>query len=412
MKRISLPLAVLATAVVGSAGLPVAAAKEPAVTHATAVLAVIGGEIEQPKLVWLNPRTLKRLEHGSVTLEDAHSSVFSPNAAKIAVGSSAFGVRIVDVRRMKLVSKGTARRFGWDINPVFWPTQRRLLALEWHQRLPSTRLVVIDPVARRVVKRTPLDPPLLCWEVAGRELVAVATPAEGIGPARLVVVDPDGAMRSVSLDRIPAGGRTEGTEEDPTYRLASPGLAVDPVARRAYVVGQAPLLAEIDLDSLTVTYRELVSSRSLAARTKVVTGWTRQATWLGDGRIAVTGAEYDGLRSTPSGLLVIDARFGTSRLLEPRASMAVVSQDVILAAGTARDGQTDEESGMGIGAFSADGELLWHALGTQPVWWAQTAGGYAYVIGPESYPPTVRVIDLATGAVRTVRGAMPFFVTG
>ena len=410
MKRIAM-LLVIATVVAGSAGQAVAAAKEPAVVHATAALAVVGGEIEQPKLVWLHPRTLKQLKRGSVKLADAHSSVFSPNASKIAVGSSAFGVRIVDIRRMKLVSSGTARRFGWDINPISWPTQRRLLALEWHQRLPGTRLVVIDPVSRRVLRRSPLDPPLLWWEVAGRDLVALSSPAEGIGPARLLVVDPDGATRSVSLDRIHAGGRTEGAEEDPTYRLASPGLAVDPVARRAYVVGQAPLLAEIDLESLAVTYRELVSFRSLAARTKVVTGWTRQATWLGDGRIAVAGAEYDRLRSTPSGLEVIDVRSGTSRVLEPRASMAVASQNLLLAAGGGRDGETEAESGMGISALSADGEVLWSALANQPVWWAQAAGGYAYVVGEEAYPQTVRVIDLATGSVRTLRGQLPLFVT-
>jgi hypothetical protein len=33
------------------------------------------------------------------------------------------------------------------------------------------------------------------------------------------------------------------------------------------------------------------------------------------------------------------------------------------------------------------------------------------VPGPDAYPATVRVVDLATGAVRTVRGEMPYFVT-
>jgi hypothetical protein len=411
MKRIALLVAVLSAAVAGSAGPQVAAAKEPAVAHSTAVLAVVGGQISQPKVVWLNPRTLEQLKRGVVRLGDAESTVLSPNGRRMAVGGSAFGVRVVDVSRMKLLSKGTGRRLGWSIDPISWPTSGRLLALEWHQRLPGNRLVVIDPVARRVLRRTPVEP-LSCWEVAGRDLVAISSSPESIGPARVLVIDPNGAMRSVALDRIPAGGRMEGSEEDPTYRLASPGLAVDPVGRRAYVPGQAPLLAEIDLDSLTVTYRELASSRSLAARTKVVTGWTREAAWLGDGRIAVAGAEYDGLRSTPSGLVVIDVGSGTVRTVEPRSSVSLASRGIVLAAGGTYDGQTEVESGMGITAFAPDGEQFWHALGDQAVWWAQAAGGYAYVAGPDAYPPTVRVIDLANGAVWTARGQLPLFVTG
>jgi hypothetical protein len=407
MKRMALLLAGLAVALATS----VAAAKEPAVVHATAVLAIAGGDAGQAELAWLDPRTLARLKRGAVKLVDANGVVYSPNGSKIAVGSSAFGVRIVDVRRMRRLSTGTGRRLGWHLSPISWPTPRRLLALELHERLPSTRLVVIDPSARRVVKRTPLDPPFSHLEIAGRELIALGSPADGIGPAQVIVVDADGGMRRVSISRIPAGGRTEGAEDDPTYTLASPGLAVDVAGRKAYVVGQAPLLAEIDLDSLAVTYRDLSSPRSLAARAKVVTGWSRQATWLGDGRLVVTGAEYDRLRSAPAGLQVIDVRSGTTRMLEPRASMAVPSQGLLLAAGGARDGQTEVESGMGLSALSANGEVLWRALGDQVVWWVQTAGGYAYVVGEESYPKTVRVIDLADGSVRTLRGQVPFFVT-
>ena len=33
-------------------------------------------------------------------------------------------------------------------------------------------------------------------------------------------------------------------------------------------------------------------------------------------------------------------------------------------------------------------------------------------MGEDAYPPTVRVIDLADGTVRTLRGQMPMFVSG
>lgn len=405
MKRIALLLAGLATLV------PAAAAKEPAVTRATAVLAVIGADDGYAKLTWLEPSTLRQLKRGSVKLGDANGAVYSPNRTKVAMGSSAFGVRVVDVRRMKLMGTGLGRRLGWHLNPISWPTARRILAIEGHKRLPTSRLVVIDPVARRVLKRTPLDPPYSRWEPAARELVALASPLEGIGPARVVVVDASGVTRAVTLERIHAGGRTEGAEEDPTYTLASPGLAADVAGRKAYVVGKAPLLAEIDLDTLAVAYRELLPSRSPAAREKVVTGWSRQVTWLGDGRIAATGTEYDGLRSTPAGLQLIDVRSGTVRTVDARAGFAIAASGMLLAGGVQRDGASGAEQGMGIAAFSPAGDELWRALADEPVWWAQAAGGYAYVVGPEAYPPTVRVIDLATGATRTVRGQLPYFVS-
>ena len=56
MKRIRGLLTVFAGGVAGSAGQPVASAKEPAVAHATAALAVVGGEIEQRTLAWVDPQ--------------------------------------------------------------------------------------------------------------------------------------------------------------------------------------------------------------------------------------------------------------------------------------------------------------------------------------------------------------------
>jgi hypothetical protein len=67
---------------------------------------------------------------------------------------------------------------------------------------------------------------------------------------------------------------------------------------------------------------------------------------------------------------------------------------------------------MGLAAYTLDGQKLWHVLDGEPVSWVQSTGGYAYVVGEEAYPATVRVIDLADGSVRTLRGQLPLFVTG
>ena len=98
------------------------------------------------------------------------------------------------------------------------------------------------------------------------------------------------------------------------------------------------------------------------------------------------------------------------RGLEERASFTLAAGGRLLVAGDASEGD-GIWTGMGVAAYTPNGEKLWHVLDGQPVGWLQATGGYAYVVGRESYPQTVRVIDLADGSVRTVRGQLPLFVT-
>jgi hypothetical protein len=428
MKRATLLLfaSLIAGGIAGSAGQPVAAAKGPAaeVAHASAVLALVGGEVEQAKLVWLNPRTLKRIGRESVLLGgNAFSPVLSPTGGRVAVGgSSTDGIRIADVFRMKLLSRLARRSGSWMVSPIAWPAAHRLIALEWNDRAEGQAgLVVLDPSARRVVRRTQLGGYAGSVAVAGgQDVVLVGGQSEGIGPAHVLVAGADGVVRGLVLDRVLAGGEQVGPDEE-TWRTASPGVAVDSTGRRAFVVGEAPVVAEIDLDSLGVTYRDLSRSASFldrlhawlepAADAKSLVGWSRQAVWLGDGLLAVAGTEYDRLASRPSGLEIIDVNSGSTRTVEPDASFSTVSQGILVTGGAASDGTTEAQSGMGLSGFTSAGSKLWSALKGQPVWSAEAAGGYAYVAGPDAYPRKVRVVDLATGEVRTVRGEMPFFIT-
>jgi hypothetical protein len=419
MKRLALLLIASVGAVAGAAGQPVASAKEPAVVHATAALAVVGSEIEQPKLVWLHPQTLKQLKRGSVSLPGAFSVIMSPSRVRVAAGSAGRGLQIVDVKRMKLLRR-VATRPGWSVHPITWPTATRLLALEWNDGTSRQTLVVVDPASRKVVRRVAVDG-YSSWQAAGNEVVLLGRPGDGLGPASLVVVDRDGNARAVVLERIQAGGQQEGTDEEPTYRTASPGLAVDPASGHAYVVGEAALVADVDLATLEVAYRELARPASLlgrflawlqpAAHGKIVNGWHRQAVSLGGGKLAVSGSDYDRTSRSPTGLELVDVRAATMRRLEERASYTMLASGMLLVAGDASSGD-GEWIGMGLAAYTLDGDKLWHVLDGVPVSWAQTVGGYAYVVGEEAYPATVRVIDLADGSVRTLRGQMPFFVTG
>ena len=215
----------------------VAAAKEPAVAHQTAALAVVGGEIEQPKLPWLHPQTLKQLKRGVLNSAGPSPSSCLGAAHELSPEPPVSGLEIVDVKRMKRVGY-VAKRAGWSVHATQLADAMRVFALEWNDRLATQTLLVADPVSRRAVKRIAFDG-YSTWGRTADGVAAVGGPRDEIGPARLLVADRDGNVRSMVLDRVSAGGLTEGSEDEPTHRVASPGLAIDTTTGHAYVVGKS-----------------------------------------------------------------------------------------------------------------------------------------------------------------------------
>jgi hypothetical protein len=392
--------------------------------QSSAVLAIVG-TYNGSRLAWLDPATLRPLKRPSVGLPGgAWSPVLSPAGRYVALGGHAStGIRIVDVKRMTLVSRvarGSALRY---LTPLAWPERRRLLVLDHPQNAQGApeAVVAIDPVTGRVLARTVRASVAMAWRgwaPAGHRLVLLAQGTADLGPARLVVFGPAGGIVDARDVGVVAGFWPEGP---PSSRVANPGLAVDSTGRSAFVV-DPQTLARVDLETLDISYARLAEPRSLMSRllswlepdaqAKLYGGFSRQATWLGDGLLAVSGVTNTSGRSTPAGLQLVDTRTGAVRTLESRASAHRFSQEILLAFGAGREESTGAATGMGVTAFTADGRELWHALEDEPVWLVQTAGGYGYVTTPEtSFPQGVRVIDLATGAVlRTVRGEMPAFV--
>ena len=427
MRRVAVvfAFALVAAGLYGPAGKSGAVAQAPA--KSSAVLALVEA-FNGSRLVWLDPATLRPLKRASVALppggarspvySPAGSPVFSPAGRYIALGGlGSIGVRIVDLRQMRVTARVAAGRYSnRRLVPLAWPDPRRLLVLDSPQDALGARqrLLVVDPVARRTVARFPAEG-WTTWARAGRKLVVLMGSETGLDAMRLAVLGPGGGVLGTADVRLP---RDAGSGS----RAALPGFTVSAPDDLAFMVG-SETVAKVDLETLEVSYLELSESRSFLSR---VFGWlepaaqakelvpvfSRQATWLGNGSLAVSGASYESGRSTPSGLQLIDTRTGAVRTLEPRASAHRFSQGLLLAFGADRDGATNVESGMGVSALTADGAILWHALDDEPVWLAETAAGYAYVPTPvESFPPGIRVIDLAIGAViRTVRGEMPTFV--
>src|SRR5207253_3469117 len=106
-----------------------------------------------------------------------------------------------------------------------------------------------------------------------------------------------------------------------------PALAVDPSGKRAAVVGSGGLVAEVDLDTLAVAYHPQ-AARSPARAGKAFEGWHRDALWLPNGTLAVTGMDYqwtvkngaEEMSGTPAGVTLVDTRQWTSRVVDDGAS--------------------------------------------------------------------------------------------
>lgn len=398
----------------------------PASPKSSAELAIVPA-YNGSRLSWLDPATLKPLKKPSIALPGgAWSPVRSPASQYVAVGGvGSTGVRIIDVRRMKVTSQVARRSSQRYLRPLAWPTPRRLLLLDYPQNAQSApeALLAVDPVRRKVVGRTVRVSAGYAWTEwasAGTKLVVLSEPADRMGPARLVLFGPDaGIVRATDVE-VAAGLWPDGP---PQSQVARPGLAVDPTGENAYVV-ETQGVARIDLDTFDTSYAQLSEAPSLlsrflgwiepAAEAKFLAGFSRHATWLGDGHLAVSGARHTGASSTPAGLQLVDAATGTARTLESRASAHEVSQGLLFAFGAGQDDHAESAVGMGLSAFALDGTRLWTALADEPVWLVEAAGGYAYVPTPETtFPAGVRVIDLATGeTLRTVRGELPSFVRG
>ena len=417
MRRLAgvLAFALLVVGLSGSSAGSVAVAPP----KSSAVLALVT-TYNGSRLAWLDPATLRPLDRRSISLPGgAWSPVFSPGGRDIALGGlGTIGVKIVDARQMKVRARVAAARFtNRRLEPLAWPEPRRLLVLDSPQDALGARqrLLVVDPVTKRTIARYPAER-WLTWHTAGRRLVVLEQRDEATDRLRLSVLGSSGRVLGAADIQLLPDQRSESL-------FALPGFAVDESRGAAFLVG-AETVTQVDLDSLRVTSIHLSHAGSVFARVlglledeaqaKLGHGpsFSRQATFLGDGLLAVSGSTFADMRTLPAGLELVDTRSAIRRMIEPRALAHYFSQGLLLAFGVSWNGETGKSTGMGISAFAPNGTRLWSALGDEPVWLVETAGGYAYMPTlEEAYPPGLRVIDLTTGAViRTVRGEMPAFV--
>ena len=420
-------MVVFAFLAAGAGGLRVPPLPLAAASQDPALLALVRDGRTASRLVSLDPRTLERLPGPSLRLTGiTGAGPLSPNGRLVALsGKPPHGVRIVQLAPTKVVRRVPWRSQSRMLSLLAWPNARRIVGLDFvNPQGPSVPAIqhvdLVDPVARKIKRRS-----LGGWAFgrarAGDDLVFLLDRAGGIRPARLAVLARDGRLRVVVLDRILAGsGDEEWIDQVPAFHVERPGLAVDPKGRRAFVVTAGSLVAEVDLTTLAVSYHDVSARVSALARlrnwlvpaaeAKSLTGWSREATWLGNDTIAVTGSDYAGSDSTAVGLRFIDTRSWTVQTIEADASGLRFANGLLLAFGGTYTDEPGDDRSLGLAAYTPDGTKVWHALPGEQVGWPQIAGGHAYLY-PRRAEESVRAIALSTGTVRTLDvREMPTFV--
>ena len=332
-------------------------------------------------------------------------------------------LRFVALGSLRLVPRPIA--LGGSGLTLLWTNPYRIVALVQDCCSNTVSIAVVDPGARRIVSRAALDGDAVAWTRAGDRLLLLVTPANAIGPARLVIVDAVGRVQSVNLGRIVAGRSWPEDQTEPrlgTQRI--PALAADTTVGRAYVIEPDGLAAEISLDSLAVSYHELAPA-SLAARlsdwlqpkadAKGMNGTSWHGVSLGNGFVAVTGtvehavlnAGAEQMTSAPAGLAIVDVRGWTIRMLDRGADEVAVADGLLLATGRSWTSSTQAMTGMGLAAYGSDTKLRFHAFEGGSAWVQETWNGRAYVL----VDGRTNVVDLATGRIVEQRaGTTPWLL--
>jgi hypothetical protein len=394
---------------------------------------------DRGRIARFDERTLRVTRPRTPSLGIVDSWAFAPDGSRLVVASHAHddprsldGLRTFDL--MSLHPRGDVVRLRGFARALLWRGDH-VVALVEACCSGATEVDVVDLQTRATVSRTPITGRVATIARAADALVFLCVPEQGIGQARLVVAGVDGSVRTVELSRVSAGWVfPDHPAADPVGTQRLPGVAVDPVGARAYVVQSTGPAAEIDIRTLAVSYHDLHADKSALARlaswwepsaaSKGMTGPVRTAQWLGDGLIAVTGhdeqfAAGSGgqgvLSDTPAGLAVIDTHDWTVATLDAGANAVKVANGMLLATGSTWSSTGDQVAAIGLVAYGADRSRRFRLFPGAQAWVDFVLGGRAYV--DEGVPNATRigVVDLASGKVvaeRSGRLPLPLLADG
>jgi hypothetical protein len=359
-------------------------------------------------LRWLDPRTLaplgpRALDVGRYT----GPAAFSPDGSTLVLGRwlDVAGLRFVDLATLR--AKGGLGLQRGSVEAIAWLEPRRLLVLAAPQTSPEHTLYVVDPVARRLLRKVAVAGRLESARRAGSRLVLLLSPEGAIGAGALAVVDAEGSVRAATLSQTTVGTIFPEDGSDPIGTVRRAGLAVDPQGGRAFVVGAGEPVAEVDLATLAVSYHSLAHPSLLqrllgwlepAAQAKGLNGPLRDAVWLGDGLLAVAGSDEhtwvdsDGQwheQRTPAGLQLVDTRDWRARTIQADATWCRVVAGLLQTTTGSADAGT-----LAVIAYDRTGAVRLRIDGAAGAGWLQAAGRYLY----SHSGGTTTILDAATGA--------------
>jgi hypothetical protein len=385
------------------------------------------------RLAPIDPSTLRPLPGWqSQMLPGVIAWAASPDRSRLAVsecggaGSCEGLVRVLAMPSMRPL--GQAHSLGREAIALTWAGRDRLLALAGNCCPGSAQVVAVDARSGTVTGRWPVPGTVVRFARTKTGFVLLVGPRNQIGTAHLVAADARG-LRVVRLDRISAGFvpgsvRTAAISND---RFSA--LAVDRANDHAFVIDPDGTVATVALGSLAVSYHVPRTSTSLfarfdrwlqpAAQAKGDNGPWRQAQWLGNGLLAVSGSDWrasgqmrgnvisETLSDRPAGLEIIDTRTWHVHTLDPNADSFTVANGLLLVTGT-RWNVTPKEnvtSGEGLVAYDPHGNVRFRIFGGRSVSVNVVAGGRAYVtvVAAGGYEHQ-RVVDLRTGGVLATAG--------
>ena len=379
------------------------------------VLGVVWQEDDSTLLRRFSPTSLAPSSQAVKLGHNGGAWSFSPDESLVALaGAAPLEIRIVDIGQMRLdkvlpLPRDFARPPEEPaVTSLAWPTERRILALvEWGAW--NHALVVIDPFERRIVSREAIEGTLVALARTQEGLALLLAPIGRIGPARLLLVDSAGDQRSIALADVPAGLETIDPQRS-VQRLALPALAVDPAGARALVVPAAGPVAEVDLASGRVGYHDVHEPVSLlgrlrnwlepAAEAKTADGAERQAVWVGEHLVAVSGQDTHQRRRAMSRRRQPDSRSSTLAGGRNASSTTTQARSPSRREHFSRmelPGPTQPtREGMGLTGYGLDGQERFHLFENEPIYFVETAGPYAYVWRGRQSPVAV---DLRSGKV-------------
>jgi hypothetical protein len=334
---------------------------------------------------------------------------FSPDGSTLALGGDREGryvpdVLFVETPTLRALGRVQLAPMGWVVATA-WLSGGRLRAVVTTEEVD---IVTVDTDRRRVVARRHLAGQLLHVARARDSLVLLLGGTRTIGPARLAVVRPSGRVDVAVLREVRAGGRRTARESGAEFRQVVPALAVDPDGGRAFVLPASGKVADVDLARLRVTYHTL-SKRMPAAQAKSVEGPVRHARWLGNGLVAVSGADYSvadkRLVFTPSGVRLVDTRRWTVLAFAPGADGFHVAGNVLFAHSATWSSELHMPTPIGVEAYGLDGQPRFKLYEGERAWVVYADEQRAYV--DPSGPGAVDVVDVATGRIVERRPSVP-----